>query len=253
MPWPKSTASSCAGLNRETVKPGSGVSDLKICTACKVSKSLDCFSLNKQRRDGLMTRCRECRSALYRKNRIHILEIKRKNYPKHAEKRAAYNKKYAIENKDKIKKYKEITKERRKTYNAIYFKKRYKEKGLELNEKQKLRRLENLEVYKERERKFKRENKEKINAINAKRRSLKKGSSGKHTRDDVLDLFEKQGKKCPECKVSLLNGYHVDHVIPLLLGGSNNKGNLQLLCPACNSKKGAKHPLEWARKNGRLL
>ncbi|MGO9838526.1 MAG: HNH endonuclease [Polyangiaceae bacterium] len=34
-------------------------------------------------------------------------------------------------------------------------------------------------------------------------------------------------------------GYHVDHIVPLDLGGTNDPTNLQLLCAACNLVKGA--------------
>ena len=36
--------------------------------------------------------------------------------------------------------------------------------------------------------------------------------------------------------------YHVDHRMPLSLGGSNYPDNLQLLCPTCNLSKSATHP-----------
>ena len=55
------------------------------------------------------------------------------------------------------------------------------------------------------------------------------------------------------CTVSIADGYHVDHIQPLALGGSNDKANLQLLCPTCNLRKSAKHPVDFMRETGRLL
>lgn len=49
------------------------------------------------------------------------------------------------------------------------------------------------------------------------------------------------------------DGYHVDHIQPLALGGSNDKTNLQLLCPTCNTKKSAKHPIDFMQSRGLLL
>ena len=64
-----------------------------------------------------------------------------------------------------------------------------------------------------------------------------------------------QGGKCAHlwCRKNLKDGYHVDHRIALARGGSNDKKNLQLLCPPCNIKKHAKDPIDFAQQNGMLL
>jgi 5-methylcytosine-specific restriction endonuclease McrA len=41
--------------------------------------------------------------------------------------------------------------------------------------------------------------------------------------------------------------------MPLARGGSNWISNIALACPTCNKRKGAKHPIDWAQQNGRLL
>jgi hypothetical protein len=40
---------------------------LKICFKCKIEKNLDCFSKNKNKKDGLSAACKECHKN-YRKN-----------------------------------------------------------------------------------------------------------------------------------------------------------------------------------------
>lgn len=51
---------------------------------------------------------------------------------------------------------------------------------------------------------------------------------------------------CSQCHVSialeLLADDHIDHVLPLSLGGTNDLYNLQLLCKGCNLKKMASKP-----------
>lgn len=86
------------------------------------------------------------------------------------------------------------------------------------------------------------------------RRAALMEADGSHTADDVLEIYERQDGKCaePTCRKDLSEGYHVDHIMPLKLGGSNWPNNLQCLCPSCNCKKSAMHPVDWARKNGRL-
>jgi 5-methylcytosine-specific restriction endonuclease McrA len=41
--------------------------------------------------------------------------------------------------------------------------------------------------------------------------------------------------------------------MPIIRGGSNDRGNIELLCPKCNQAKAAKLPHEFAQENGRLI
>lgn len=51
-------------------------------------------------------------------------------------------------------------------------------------------------------------------------------------------VFELHGIKCLCCGIS--ENISIDHIIPVLKGGSNEIDNLQPLCKSCNSKKMAK-------------
>lgn len=93
----------------------------------------------------------------------------------------------------------------------------------------------------------------KRSAAQAAYRARKRGAMGTHTGEDISRLYGLQKGKCACCKVSLANGYHVDHVVPLALGGTNDKDNLQLLCQFCNCSKGPKDPIDFAQQIGRLL
>ena len=67
-------------------------------------------------------------------------------------------------------------------------------------------------------------------------------------------LFELQQGKCPICKVSLKSvKTHIDHIIPISLGGLNVDANVQLLCVTCNLQKHARHPVEFMQSKGYLL
>ena len=81
------------------------------------------------------------------------------------------------------------------------------------------------------------------------RRARLQGAPGRHTAADVAAQLERQRGYCYWCGCAVGNGYHVDHVIPLSKGGSNDASNLVISCPHCNTSKNAKHPMEWA---GRL-
>lgn len=89
--------------------------------------------------------------------------------------------------------------------------------------------------------------------IKAQNRRAKKLSAGSHTKQDVLALVAKQRGRCVYCSCDIRKRYTVDHIMPLFLGGSNNADNLQLVCKPCNSRKGAKHPLDFAKAIGRLV
>ena len=80
-----------------------------------------------------------------------------------------------------------------------------------------------------------------------------KGASGKHTREQILELREKQKNKCAVCRADASVSYHVDHIVPLASGGSNDISNIQILCPSCNTSKGAKDPVVFMHSRGFLL
>ena len=90
-------------------------------------------------------------------------------------------------------------------------------------------------------------------AATQRNRNARLKAAGTHTAQDVQHLLNLQRGKCASCHASVKRGYHVDHVVPLFLNGSNGKENLQILCPTCNVRKNKKDPIEWAQQNGRLL
>ena len=71
----------------------------------------------------------------------------------------------------------------------------------------------------------------------------------------IRDSYIAEHPLCEQCQRDgkLTPAEEVHHIQPLALGGSNDKTNLQLLCPTCNLRKGAKPPERWAAENGRLL
>lgn len=76
------------------------------------------------------------------------------------------------------------------------------------------------------------------------RRARKAQTGGSFTQDDIEKLFEMQEGLCAYCEKSL-NRYHIDHVLPLSLGGSSNPSNLALACVSCNLSKATKLPLNF--------
>lgn len=90
-------------------------------------------------------------------------------------------------------------------------------------------------------------------------RNREKVRTGKRARKSakritlVRELTKLQRGRCAYCREKLGDSFHVDHVMPLKLGGPDKRSNLQLACEPCNLTKNAQHPIDFARSTGRLL
>ncbi len=72
------------------------------------------------------------------------------------------------------------------------------------------------------------------------RRHRERASGEMPHRYEIGLLMCKQDAHCVYCGMLLSGDYHIDHKTPVSRGGSNDIENLQILCPTCNVKKGAK-------------
>lgn len=68
---------------------------------------------------------------------------------------------------------------------------------------------------------------------------------------DVISIAPPNHETC--CGLPLGDNYHIDHIMPLALGGSNTDDNIQLLRQRCNNQKCAKHPVDFMQSRGFLL
>ena len=222
---------------------------MKQCYRCKETKDESEFSKDTKRKDGLFPMCKTCSnlaSKIYRKNNIDALKDSDKKYrEEHKEdRRIAYsewyqkNKQYHSEwrsrNKqsvsESLRRYRLNNKERRSEYN-----KKWLEKNIGYAREH---RLNNAESYRTRLRN---------------RRAMVKKSGGSHTAEDIHYLMKSQRGLCVVCFKKINDKYHVDHIIPIALGGTNDKYNIQLLCPKCNMEKHAKDPIRFMNEKGFLL
>lgn len=93
---------------------------------------------------------------------------------------------------------------------------------------------------------YQKRNLDKARVRNQNRRSKRVGGDGEHTLDEIEFIMEMQGHKCACCGVHLDDSNkHLDHKLPLALGGSNEVKNLQWLCKFCNISKSDSHPDDW--------
>jgi 5-methylcytosine-specific restriction endonuclease McrA len=108
-------------------------------------------------------------------------------------------------------------------------------------------------THKERVDKWKSKNKGKVRVIRQNRRARIKACDGKLSFGLVDKLYKLQQGKCACCGVKLDGKYHLDHIMPLALGGAHEDGNMQLLTPVCNLRKNAKHPIDYMQSKGFLI
>jgi len=85
------------------------------------------------------------------------------------------------------------------------------------------------------------------------RRAKERVAGGKLSVGLAARLFVLQNGKCPCCNQSLGKKYHLDHIMPIALGGQNIDNNIQLLRSTCNHQKLAKHPIDFMQQRGFLL
>lgn len=214
------------------------VSSVKICAKCGEEKPLSDFSKDRKNKDGMDRLCKCCHSeknkAFREKNRETILA-----------KKAAYRLANKAKLADKCKEYYARSKVVRENYLL-----RNKDR---LRELQAAYREKNKDKVKERRITYEAANLEKKSVRERNRRARKRNAEGSHTAADIQQLLVLQKNKCASCRKPISSSYHVDHVMPLALGGGNGKDNLQLLCPHCNLSKHAQHPVEFMQSRGMLL
>lgn len=128
---------------------------------------------------------------------------------------------------------------------------KYREKN---RERMRLVRAANPEKSRKWERRWRAANPEKVLAHARNRRARKRGAEGRHSKKDIDAIFQSQKWRCAYCRKGLRSRkFHVDHIIPLVAGGTNLPSNLQITCVDCNLQKGAKDPVVFAQSIGLLL
>lgn len=131
---------------------------------------------------------------------------------------------------------------------------RYQEKRADILAYQAAYYAANGDLVRQRVAQWKREKPELVAVQSQRRRARKAGVEGDLSKDIVARLLNLQRGKCACCRIDLKEtGRHLDHHMPLALGGANTDDNMQLLCPSCNSSKHAKHPVDFMQQRGYLL
>jgi len=220
----------------------------KTCTKCKrtLPATLEYFYIDK-RRNQFMARCKECHLA---QKREHYKKPEVKEYTKQQ------TRKWQSENK---KKWYAIKKAWRQCNpnTVLKMKRDYRKNHIELVRKRARDKYYlTFEKTKDKRRKYNREwaknHREYTRANSKKRRSATRAAPGKFTANDILAQYKHQKGLCYYCNKPTGKSYHIDHVIPISRGGSNDLSNIVIACAQCNMRKHNKLPHEW-KESSRLL
>jgi 5-methylcytosine-specific restriction endonuclease McrA len=96
-------------------------------------------------------------------------------------------------------------------------------------------------------------NPDKVAAFGRNNRALRQRAAGKHTAAEVAEIMEWQKGKCAYCRKAVGKRPHVDHIVPIAKGGTNDRRNLQITCGPCNLRKNRTDPIAFAQRIGLLI
>jgi len=218
-------------MSEQTITPNSEY--VKPCRKCGAQ--------DRYNADG---RCRPC-------NRKNVRNWRETNPEKNAQNGRNWREANPGKNAEKARKWREANPER-----AVELGRKYRKANPEkVNENARKWQKANPEKAAEIRRNWKKANPESVRLITHNRRAKVKGNGGTLSKGIVKRLMTLQKGNCAcGCGASLKEtGYHLDHIMPIALGGLNDDANVQLLTPSCNLRKGAKHPDDWARDLGKLI
>lgn len=253
----------------------------KVCVKCgsiDLSARGDCMPCkrvyDKAYRAANKEKVALAKKKAYEANTEHYINKSRNHYHSNKDEIAVKNKIYREENKDAILDGKRVYRQKNKEKIAASEKEYYEKNKEYVNQRQKeyvernkesvdakakAYRIQHAERLAERSREWLKNNKERAAErqkkyyaenpeVYADARSVRRSrqSGGRLTRGIFTMLLEEQGNQCPGCLVKIDRGSsHLDHFMPLSLGGKHEDSNVQLLCASCNLRKHATHPQKW--------
>ena len=215
---------------------------MKTCSKCKADKPLTEFNKATKRPDGLRCACKSCGAlthAAYRATNREKLNSASaawhvKNTGRQRDSRAAYY----LANTDRL-----------RSANAV----RYAENTEKIRAAHATYRAANVNKVRASNAAWKAANLDKVCIYSHNRRARENTAGGNLSHGLADKLFKLQRGKCACCGLPLGEKYHLDHIMPLALGGANEDWNIQLLRQRCNNQKHAKHPIDFMQQRGFLL
>ncbi len=226
----------------------------RCCAKCAQHLPIDQFRFSGGK---LQSYCFPCERAYkrehYLKNRDHIKQKAREWVKANTERKAAADRAYYDKNKERLAaQNSEYQKKHRKHLNQKY--REWRNRNIEkVRAAEQRYRDRNRAACNERINYWRVNNPEKVQRNRLARIAAQKGAGGRYSAEDIQRLYASQKGKCACCRKPLNGKYHQDHITPLSAGGDNTIHNIQLLCPSCNWRKGARDPVKFMQSRGFLL
>lgn len=227
----------------------------KVCTSCGETKALDEFYPSKDGRLGLEARCKVCRrtTSAARMTRLRqdepdqVRAVKAASYRRHADEVRAKTAAYYAQNIDKARADARRYHAEHKVEANAARQERYRERGEAaiVREARALR-----PELRESAKAWRARNPDRVAMHDRNKRAKRRGAPGAgFTPDEFAAQIAAQDGRCFWCDVDLaVVDIHADHFWPLARGGSHDADNVVAACAACNCRKKALLPDEWARR-----
>lgn len=251
---------------------------MKECCRCHEVKDLSEFRKYSKSPDGHGYACRQCLSQAdkiyndtHHAERMASQHNWKVNHPEEVrQQRQRYQARYYVPS-PRVRLTEEEKAERRRQYNAAHKEDRHqyyienREKKLAYAKQWRAEHPEKVEEYRQRAkaidpairreqcRKYKQklrterpeEYKARHSAIKHRRRARIKGNGGSYTPDEYKMCLEFFGGRCAYTGEPLVDGFHMDHVVPLAKGGTSAIHNLVPCNPEPNLDKSDRDFAEW--------
>ena len=203
----------------------------KKCSKCGRKKQPSEFYKEKRNRDGLTSACKTCHG-------LQIKEYASKNAEKVRERRKKYANSHKEEARARLRKWRANNPERDNELRLKSVRKWRADKP----ERSRLLNLmwhhANPEKAKQSTKNWRANNPEKVRAIKKNRAARVRGAKGSITAQEWKSMKEFYGFTCLRCKLQEPEiELTLDHVMPIIMGGSNTIDNAQPLCRTCNGWK----------------
>lgn len=221
----------------------------RICSDCgqeyPLTKEYFRYQKDKSGKYYFQHRCINCRRM---KEREYYKEIdgaaKMSEWRKeHPDKYKAAKRRYAERHPDKVK----AMKQRERKKNAEGYRQRGLKWRLADPERAKDRANQNYRRMKARHPGY-------IRQTNESRLYRMINAGGPIDKELALELYNEQEGRCAYCGISVYHSIdrdvHVEHILPISRGGTNDRDNLVITCGHCNWSKGNKTLAEWQAVRG---